>query len=181
MSEHVASGEKATDALWNKHLEAEFAQKSPDAALKTMTDNPQVTIVPTMIGGRGTAELRNFYARHFLNQLPPDLEVIPVSRTVGQSRVIDELVIKFTHTIQMDWLLPGIPPTGKRIEFAFCVIVYMEGDKIAQEHLYYDVATVLKQAGLSTDPKLPILGAEHAHNMLGQTAPLNDLLRRTER
>lgn len=181
MSEHMASGEKATNALWDKHLEAEFAKKSPDAALKTMTDNPRVTIVPTMIGGSGTAELRNFYERHFLNQLPPDLEVVPVSRTVGQGRVIDELVIKFTHTIQMDWLLPGIPPTGKRIEFAFVVIVYMEGDRIAAEHLYYDVATVLKQAGLITDPKLPILGAEHAHNMLSHTAPLNELLRRTER
>jgi carboxymethylenebutenolidase len=95
--------------------------------------------------------------------------------------VIDELVIKFTHTVQMDWLLPGIPPTGKRIELAFAVIVYMEGDRIAAEHLYYDVATVLKQAGLITDPKLPILGAEHAHNMLSHTAPLNELLRRPVR
>jgi carboxymethylenebutenolidase len=94
--------------------------------------------------------------------------------------VIDELVLKFTHTIQMDWLLPGIPPTGKRIELAFVVIVFMEGDRIAAEHLYYDNATVLKQAGLITDPKLPILGAEHARNMLSHTAPLNELLRRNE-
>jgi carboxymethylenebutenolidase len=177
MSEHMAPGEKATSALWDKHLESEFAQKSPDGALKTMTDNPRVTIVPTMLGGKGTTQLRDFYARHFLNQLPPDLEVVPVSRTIAQSRVIDELVLKFTHTMQMDWLLPGIPPTGKRIELAFVVIVYMEGDKIAAEHLYYDNATVLKQAGLITDPKLPILGAEHARNMLNHTAPLNELLR----
>ena len=53
-------------------------------------------------GGKGTVELRNFYAKHFLNQLPPDMEVISVSRTVGQGRVIDELVLKFTHTVQMD-------------------------------------------------------------------------------
>jgi carboxymethylenebutenolidase len=181
MSEHTASGEKATNALWDKHLEAEFAHKSPDAALKTMTDNPRVTIVPTMIGGKGTGELRNFYARHFLNQLPPDLEVISVSRTVGQGRVIDELVLKFTHTIQTDWVLPGIPPTGKRIEVALCVVVYTEGDRITAENLYYDVASCLKQAGLITDPKLPILGAEHARNMLSHTAPLNELLQRTER
>ncbi len=181
MSAHQASGEKATNGLWDNHLEAEFSQKDPDAALKTMTDNPRVTIVPTMIGGRGTAELRNFYARHFLNQLPPDLEVIPFSRTHGQGRVVDELVLKFTHSIQMDWVLPGIPPTGKHIELVVCVVVYFEGDRIAAENLYYDSATALKQAGLITDPKLPILGAEHARNMLSHTAPLNELLRRTEK
>jgi carboxymethylenebutenolidase len=178
MSEHQAAGEKATSALWDNHLECEFVHKSPSAALKTMTDNPRVTIVPTMIGGKGTAELRDFYARHFLNQIPPDMEVISVSRTTGQNRIVDELVMKFTHTMQMDWLLPGISPTGKRIEVALAVIVSMEGDRIAAENLYYDNATVLKQAGLITDPKLPILGAEHAQNMLSHTAPLNELIRR---
>jgi carboxymethylenebutenolidase len=179
MSEHLASGEKATNALWDKHLESEFAQKDPDAALRTMTDNPRVTVIPTMIGGKGTVELRNFYARHFLNQIPPDMEVISISRTIGQGRVVDELVLKFTHTVQMDWVLPGIPPTGKRIEFAMAVVVYTEGDRISAENLYWDNATILKQAGLITDPKLPILGAEHAQNMLSHTAPLNELIRRS--
>jgi carboxymethylenebutenolidase len=178
MSEHMPLTDKATNALWDKHLESEFAHKSPEEALKTMTDNPRVTIVPSMIGGKGTEELRNFYARHFLNQLPPDMEVTSVSRTIGQGRVVDELVLKFTHTVQMDWVLPGIPPTGKRIEFAMAVVVYTEGDRISAENLYWDSATILKQAGLITDPKLPILGAEHAQNMLSHTAPLNDLLRR---
>jgi carboxymethylenebutenolidase len=180
MSNHLAPEDKATNALWDKHLESEFSQKDPDAALKTMTDNPRVTTVPTMVGGRGKAELRNFYARHFLNQIPPDIEVISVSRTIGQGRVVDELVVKFTHTLQMDWVLPGVPPTGKRIEFAAVAVVYTEGDRISAENLYYDTATVMKQAGLITDPKLPILGAEQARNMLSHTAPLNELLRRTE-
>jgi carboxymethylenebutenolidase len=179
MSEHMPLTDKATNALWDKHLESEFAHKSPEEALDTMTADPRVTIVPTMIGGRGTEELRNFYARHFLNQLPPDMEVTSVSRTIGQGRVVDELVLKFTHTVQMDWVLPGIPPTGKRIEFAMAVVVYTEGDRISAENLYWDNATILKQAGLITDPKLPILGAEHAQNMLSHTAQLNDLLRRT--
>ncbi|WP_224369945.1 ester cyclase [Hyalangium versicolor] len=167
--------------LWDKHLEAEFAHKSPAEALATMTSNPRVTIVPTMIGGRGTEELHTFYAKHFLNQLPPDIEVVPVSRTVGQGRVVDELVIKFTHTVQMDWVLPSVPPTGKRIEFAMVVIVYTEGDRISAENLYWDSATILRQAGLLPDPKLPVLGAESARNMLSHTAPLNELIRRTQR
>ena len=181
MSDFVASGEKAMTGLWDKHLEAEFTHKSPEEALSTMTGNPRVTIVPTMVGGRGTEELHDFYAQHFLNQLPPDLEVTSVSRTVGASRVVDELVIRFTHTVQMDWVMPGVPPTGKRIEFAMVVVVYTEGDKISAENLYWDSATILKQAGLLPDSKLPVLGAESARNMLNHSAPLNELIRRTKR
>lgn len=181
MSDSVASAAKAMIGLWDKHLESEFAHKSPAEAMATMTSNPRVTIVPTMIGGRGPEELQNFYAKHFLNQLPPDIEVIPVSRTVGETRVADELVIKFTHTMQMDWVLPGVPPTGKRIEFAMVVVVYTEGDRISAENLYWDNATILRQAGLLPDMKLPVLGAESARNMLSHTAPLNELIKRTQR
>jgi carboxymethylenebutenolidase len=181
MSEALASAEKAITSLWDKHLESEFAHKSPEEALATMTNNPRVTIVPTMIGGKGTEELRNFYAKHFLNQLPPDIEVTSVSRTIGATRIVDELVIRFTHTIQMDWVLPGVPPTGKRIEFAMVVVVYTEGDRISAENLYWDSATIMHQAGLLTDSKLPVLGAESARNMLSHTAPLNELLHRSRR
>jgi carboxymethylenebutenolidase len=181
MSDSVATADKAMTGLWDKHLEAEFAHKSPAEAMATMTSNPRVTIVPTMVGGRGPQELQNFYAKHFLNQLPPDLEVTNVSRTVGATRVIDELVIKFTHTVQMDWVLPGVPPTGKRIEFAMVVVVYTEGDRISAENLYWDSATIMRQAGLLPDAKLPVLGAESARNMLSHTAPLNELIRRTQR
>jgi carboxymethylenebutenolidase len=181
MSESLASAEKSITSLWDKHLESEFAHKSPEAALATMTDNPRVTIVSTMVGGRGKEELHTFYARHFLNQLPPDLEVTSLSRTVGTSRVVDELVLKFTHSIQMDWVLPGVPPTGKYIEFAMVVVVYMEGDRISAENLYWDTATIMRQAGLITDSKLPILGAEHARNMIQHSAPLNELIHRSQR
>lgn len=181
MSESLASAEKVTSSLWDKHLESEFTHKSPEEALSTMTDNPRVTIVSTMVGGRGTEELRTFYAKHFLNQLPPDLEVTSVSRTVGSNRVVDELVIKFTHSVQMDWVLPGVPPTGKYIEFAMVVVVYMENGKIFAENLYWDTASIMKQAGLITDPKLPILGPEHARNMIQHSAPLNELIHRAQR
>jgi carboxymethylenebutenolidase len=181
MSDSVASGDKAMIGLWDKHLEAEFAHKSPEEAMATMTSNPSVTIVPSMVGGRGPEELRTFYAKHFLNQLPPDLIVKSVSRTVGATRVVDELVIQFTHTMQMDWVLPGVPATGKRIEFAMVVVVYTEGDRISAENLYWDSATILRQAGLLPDMKLPVLGAESARNMLNHTEPLNELLRRTVR
>lgn len=164
--------------LWNLHLQSEFAHKSAEEALATMTSNPRVTIVPTLMGGKGREELGHFYRNYFLNQLPPDLEIIPVSRTVGKDRLIDEMVIRFTHSIRMDWVLPGIAPTGKRIELPFVAVVHVEDGKIASENLYYDNATVLRQAGLLPDPALPVLGAESARQMLDPSSPHNELARR---
>jgi len=180
MSEFSASTQHAISSLWDTHVALEFTHKDTDATLATMTNNPRVTIVPIMIGGQGREEMRTFYSKHFLNQIPPDMEVVPVSRTIGESRVVDELVLRFTHSMTMDWMLPGVPATGKRIELAMVVVVHVEGDKIASENIYWDSATILRQAGLLPDPKLPVLGAESARNML-DPAPLNALIRRAGR
>jgi hypothetical protein len=99
---------------WEEHIGSEFAAKSPDLAIATMTDDPYVNTVALMIGGRGRDEVRAFYADHFLSQIPLDTEMVPVSRTVGQGRVVDEFVVRFTHTVRMDWILPGVSPTGRR-------------------------------------------------------------------
>ncbi len=162
---------------WDQHLASEFAAKSADQAIATMTAEPYVNVVPLMIGARGRVELRDFYANHFLSQIPPDLEMVTVSRTIGQGRVVDELVARFTHSIRMDWLLPGIPPTGRRVELPFIVIVQFEGDKVAHEHLYWDQASVLVQIGL-LDRTLPVRGGEIAAQVLNPTQPMNELIRR---
>jgi carboxymethylenebutenolidase len=169
--------EATLSAAWDRHLDSEFAAKSADQALATMTADPHVNMVPLMIGARGRVELHDFYANHFLPQIPPDTEMIPVSRTIGQGRVVDELVMRFTHSIRLDWLLPGIPPTGKRVEVPLVVIVQFEGDKVAHEHLYWDQASVLVQIGL-LDRTLPVRGGEIAGQVLDPTQPMNDLIRR---
>src|SRR5689334_10581106 len=95
--------EEILSGAWDRHVASEFAAKSADEALATMADDPYVNMVPLMIGARGRAELRDFYANHFLNQIPADMEIVPVSRTIGQGRVVDELVLRFTHAIRLDW------------------------------------------------------------------------------
>jgi carboxymethylenebutenolidase len=162
---------------WDQHLASEFAAKSADQALATMTEDPYVNMVPLMIGARGRSELHDFYANHFLSQIPPDTKIVPVSRTIGRDRVVDELIMRFTHSIRLDWLLPGIPPTGKRVELPFVVIVQFEGDKLAHEHLYWDQASVLVQVGL-LDRTLPVRGGETAAQVLNPTQPMNALIRR---
>jgi carboxymethylenebutenolidase len=169
--------EEALASAWDQHLASEFAAKSPGEALATMTAEPYVNEVALMIGARGRDEVRDFYANHFLSQIPPDMETVPVSRTIGQGRVVDELIMRFTHSIGLDWLLPGIPPTGKRVEVPFVVIVQFEGDKVAHERLYWDQASVLVQVGL-LDRVLPVRGGEIAAQVLNPTQPMNELIRR---
>jgi carboxymethylenebutenolidase len=169
--------ERTLSSAWDQHLASEFAAKSADQALTTMAAEPHVNVVPLMIGARGRRELHDFYENHFLPQIPPDMEMVTVSRTIGQGRVVDELIARFTHSIRMDWILPGIEPTGKRVELPFIVIVQFEGDKLAHEHLYWDQASVLVQVGL-LDRTLPVRGGEIAAQVLNPTRPMNELIRR---
>jgi carboxymethylenebutenolidase len=169
--------ETTLSSAWDQHLASEFAVKSPELALATMTAEPYVNVVPLMIGSRGRDETRDFYANHFLSQIPPDMETVPVSRTVGQGRVVDELIMRFTHSIRMDWVLPGIAPTGKRVAVAMVAVVQFEGDKVAHEHIYWDQASVLVQVGL-LDRTLPVRGAEIAAQVLSPSQPMNALIRR---
>jgi len=75
---------------------------------------PYVHCVPSMTGGFGGKGVRRFYSEHFINQIPKDATVKPISRTIGKNQVVvDEFILSFTHDTQWDYLLPGIPPTGK--------------------------------------------------------------------
>ena len=172
--------EQELNDLWEEHLRTEFNAHSADEAIATMVENPLVNQVPVMIGGDGKDELHEFYAKYFLPQIPPDTEMIPVSRTIGQGRVVEEMVFRFTHTLPMDWMLPGIAPPGKPVEIAMVVVVQFDGDKLAREHLYWDQASVLVQLGLLQSAGLPVVGAEAARSVLDRSIPLNDLIRRAK-
>jgi len=166
--------------IWQEHVRAEFNAHRADEAMATMIANPLVNAVPVMMGGDGKEEVYQFYAKYFLPQIPPDTEMVPVSRTIGQGRMVEEMIFRFTHTIPMDWMLPGIQPTGKRVEIAMLAVVQFEGDKLAHEHLYWDQASVLVQIGLLEPAGLPVVGSESARSVLDRKIQLNELLNRAE-
>ena len=166
------------EALWERHTALEFGARDADATMTTMVAEPYVNHIPTMTGGVGYTELLRFYKHHFIPTTPPDARLVPVSRTVGVDRLVDEFVFTLTHDRQVDWLLPGVPPTGKRIEIPMLAVVRFRGDKLYNEHIYWDQASVLVQVGL-LDPKLlPIAGVETARKLLDETLPSNTLMRR---
>src|SRR5215475_15567894 len=165
-------------ALWEEHLRHEFDTKNTDSTLATMVPDAYVDHVPVLTGGRGHDELRRFYATHFIPKMPPDMAMTPVSRTIGRDQLVDEMVVRFTHTIEMDWMLPGIAPTGKRVEVALVVIVRFRDGKLAPEHIYWDQASVLAQLGLIDAATLPVCGADTARKALDPSLPANALIRR---
>jgi carboxymethylenebutenolidase len=164
--------------LWEDHIRHEFETRSTEDTLDTMVEDAYVDHVPVLTGGSGKPQLREFYATHFIPRMPPDMEMIPISRTAGNDQLVDEMVIKFTHTVEMDWILPGIPPTGLPVEVALVVIVRFRDGKLAHEHIYWDQASVLTQLGLLDPQKLPIAGVESAQKVLDPALPANALIRR---
>jgi carboxymethylenebutenolidase len=154
--------------LWQEHTAHEFTTKDTEATLATMVEDAYVNHVPVMTGAYGKEALRVFYSRDFIPQMPPDTALTPVSRTVGQDQLVDEMIFSFTHTQEMPWMLPGVPPTNKHVEIALVAIVKFRDGKLAHEHIYWDQASVLKQIGLLTDPSLPVFGVETARKVAGK-------------
>ncbi|MBD2248964.1 nuclear transport factor 2 family protein [Nostoc sp. FACHB-888] len=175
---NLTPAQEALQAVWEEHIGHEFGTHSTEDALATMVEDAYVNHIPVMTGGVGKPALREFYSKYFIPQIPPDMELIPISRTIGTDQLVDEMVGTFTHTIQMDWMLPGVAPTGKRVEVPVVAIIRFRDGKLAHEHLYWDQASVLIQLGLLDPGTLPVVGIDSARKAIDPNLPSNTLIDR---
>jgi carboxymethylenebutenolidase len=167
----LTPSQEAMRDLFQQHVNAEL-KGDIETTMATMADHPHLNHVPLMTGGVGREGVRDFYVNHLVGKFfPPDVEMINVSRTIGEDQIVEEMVIRFTHTSVIDWMLPGVLPIGRRVEMAVAVIVKFEGGKIAHEHIYWDQAGVLVQLGLIDPAGLPVSGAESARKVLDPKLP----------
>ena len=176
--EGFANAQKVLSDKWDEHVKYEFATRHTEDTLKTMVADAYVNHVPVMTGGVGHDQLREFYSQRFIPQMPPDTSMTPVSRTIGTDRVVDEMVFEFTHTIKMDWMLPGVEPTNQHVKIPLIVVVHFRDGKLAHEHIYWDQASVLTQLGLIDAAGLPVAGVETAEKVLDPKQPSNELMKR---
>ncbi|KAI1548716.1 AhpC Peroxiredoxin [Pyrenophora tritici-repentis] len=121
------------EPLAQAHWNAKFEDDDPDRAsmdiIKNMTqDSPHVTVLPTLQGGVGRRKLAEFYGEFFVPSLVPDFEIRLVSRTMGVNRIVDEMVVSFTHSDEVDWILPGVKATHKRVEVAMAKTTHGDMD-----------------------------------------------------
>lgn len=164
-------------AVLDEHLADEFQLHDAEATMTTMTDDPYVNHVAVMTGGVGYQEVYEFYRDHFVTKWPADTRTAQVSRTVGDDQVVDELVVSFTHDIEMDFMLPNVPPTGRAVVLPVVVVAGFEDGRLAREHIYWDQASLLVQVGLLDPAGLPVTGVEQARKVLNKALPSNELIR----
>lgn len=172
-SEYSAAEQRLVD-VWERHLACEFTARDAVATVETMTDDNDVNHVPVMTGGRGREQLLAFYGRAFIPQMPADTAITPICRTVSvpQQRIVDEMIFSFTHDIAMDWMLPGIAATGRRVAIPLVVVVQLRDERIESERIYWDQAGVLAQLGLIDTTTLPVVGAASARKLLESARPV---------
>jgi carboxymethylenebutenolidase len=128
--------------------------------MKTTVKQPYVHHIPILTGGIGYDRIYKFYKNHFVGKMPDDTKIVHISRTVGKNQLVDELILSFTHDREIDFMLPGIPPTGKHVELPHVVVMKFNGNKVAHEHIYWDQASLLAQIGLLDSTNLPVAGIE---------------------
>jgi carboxymethylenebutenolidase len=92
--------------------------------------------------------------------------------------VVDEMLFCFTHTCEIDWMLPGVAPTGRYVEVPLIAVVSFRGDKLYNEHIYWDQASVLVQTGLLDPNGLPVSGIAQSKKLVDETLPSNELMAR---
>lgn len=136
------------EEVWKAHTDAEFVTKDLEATMATMVDDPYVNHMPTNAGARGRKALRAFYRDVFIPSWPPEVKTELVNRVIGTDQLVDELRLTFTHSRRMEWFLPNMPPTNKKLTVDFVAVIQFRGDKIATERIYWDQAAVLRQVGL---------------------------------
>ncbi|CAE8680073.1 unnamed protein product [Polarella glacialis] len=192
--------------LWDAHLAHEFdpEQKSTAYTLATMTETASVNHVPTLVGASGHQLLSYFYQNHFIFQNPP-MSLQLIKRTISadapksSGSLVDEMVVNLTHNAEVDWLLPGVKPTGLAISFPLVVSVDFtrhaqaasgdahDGWRLLGERIYWDQATVLQQVGKLVPGQplevgLPISGPEQAAKVVDvESVRSNEMLRGLER
>ncbi|AZS75877.1 hypothetical protein DDE74_37825 [Streptomyces lydicus] len=152
--------ERERERVWELHTSSEFRTLDLDTTMATMSDAPEVLHVPTAMGARGRASVRHFYRRWFVGHNAPDFALAPLTRTTGGSRIVDEMLVSFTHDVEVPWILPGVPPTGRPVEIPVIAVVSFDGPLISAEHIYWDQAAVLGQTGLlsaETMARLPVV------------------------
>eukprot|EP00890_Picochlorum_soloecismus_P005396 jgi/Picsp_1/5858/NSC_03217-R1_carboxymethylenebutenolidase len=175
----MGNSSSKNENIWEKHMECEFSTKDVERTMETMVapgHGAYVNHVPVATGGFEHEDIKAFYGSNFIPHMPEDTVTEMISRTVGKEQIVDEMIFKFTHSIEMPWMLPGVKPTNKHVEVPLVAVIGFQNGKVKFERIYWDQASVLLQIGLINAEGLPILGDEQAKKVCNpEKVPSNPL------
>jgi steroid delta-isomerase-like uncharacterized protein len=132
-------------ALVRRHLESENAHRL-EATLETLTADCVFEDMALHMRVTGQQAAADYYQRWWNGF--SDLTWVPQRRGFTEDGVVAELIVRGRH----DGEYLGIPPTGRTIELPVAILVSFADGLMASERLYYDLATLLRQLGVSTVP-----------------------------
>jgi steroid delta-isomerase-like uncharacterized protein len=131
--------------LFEAHREAEAA-RDIDAILETFVDDCFVETMPLGLRSEGRDAVRAAYEQQFFTAFPdlaPDDEGIAYNDEDGFVVVWGTL----RGTSTGEWL--GVPPGGGRFSVPFANVVPFSEGLMSGEQIYFDLATLCEQAGIS--------------------------------
>jgi predicted ester cyclase len=126
-----------------REMFAAFDAKQPERIIPMNQPDSKVTIVPfgTSIGYKDYFQM---WSTAF-----PDGKVEIVSVVAQGDRVWAEYIGRGTNTGPMQGPTGQMPPTNKKAEIRFAQVYEFRNGKVANSRVYFDVASMMAQLGIS--------------------------------
>ncbi|KAJ3129648.1 hypothetical protein HK098_000799 [Nowakowskiella sp. JEL0407] len=156
-------------ATWDAFKAAEKSPKDLSLLLSSiLADSVKVVYVPTGAGGKNAAQVKDFFKTASVQAESIKDETI-VSTIYGSYTVTEETVLTVVHDSEINWLLPNVKPTRKRILIPTVTVAKFDHTGLLVSFTkYWDQASVLKQLGIlpgsmyckanTSETVLPVLG-----------------------
>ncbi len=130
--------------LWQRHVLAEN-RRNIAGLLETLCDDPIYKIMATSATFKGPDRVTEFYEGLF--EGVPDATFELINAFVGEEGVVEESILRGTQR----GILFGVPPTGREIALPLTIVFPILQGQIMGERLYFDLATLARQLGVSAD------------------------------
>lgn len=129
------------ERIVREHMESENTHDF-DVTLATFADHPRYEIVPTGEIYDGPEEVSRYYQE--TRAAFPDQRNELIALHHADDAVIVEFWLRGTHNGDFR----GVPPTGRSFECRMAAFFLFEDDRLVNERVYFDAATILTQLGL---------------------------------
>ena len=124
----------------SEHMDTEVTQEF-DRTLATFNGHPRYEIMPTGQVFDGDDEVMGYY--RMTRTAFPDQRHDNVRHHVTDDTVIVEFDLLGTNLGEFY----GLPPTGKAFRVPIIAVFFFEGDRIVNERVYFDSASLVTQIG----------------------------------
>ena len=124
----------------SEHMDTEVTQEF-DRTLATFNGHPRYEIMPTGQVFDGDEEVMGYY--RMTRTAFPDQRHDNVRHHVTDDTVIVEFDLLGTNLGEFY----GLPPTGKSFRVPIIAVFFFDGDRIVNERVYFDSASLVTQIG----------------------------------